>query len=262
MDLMPRMFAPDGSMAAGAYLLVAPLFVVAGYFFILLDRRREGSLSRDDRQVGLKLVLYAFGLAGLSFVSAGVFNLLAYILGGFKGGTDNLKLSIAHLIAGGAVLGGVLFALLPRTNTKELPQVERFALGLVALISGIGAVTAIDGFMTGLFGGGAWADTSRNLAAVLTFGALGFVALTRHGALSGWTAPVRAAAPMSPPGVMPQQYPQGYPQQYQQPGYPPGGGYPPQGGGGYPPQGGGGGYPPQGGGGYPPQGGGGGNYPR
>jgi hypothetical protein len=47
----------------------------------------------------------------------------------------------------------------------------------------------------------------------------------------------------------------------QPPGYPPGGGYPPQGGG-YPPQG--GGYPPQGGG-YPPQGGGyppqGGGYP-
>jgi hypothetical protein len=245
------------SIALGHLAPLVPAFVVLGYLAVLLDRRRDGSPSQGDRQVGLKLVVFGLGLAGLAFAATGAYILLAYVLSGFKGGTEPIKSSLANLISGGAVVAGVILVLLPATNTKEQPQVERYAIGAVALVAGFGTVMAYNQFVHGLFTGAGWGHTSARLAELLVSSGAAFLSITRLGAMSGWTSPMRssAAGAYGQPG-----YPPGYPQQ---PGYPPG--YPPAG---YaPPQA---GYPPQGGSypqpgsnpGYPPTGSGGsGGYP-
>jgi hypothetical protein len=163
---------------------------------------------------------------------------------------DTIKSGIAGLI-GGAAAFGAGFVLLQRTNAKEFPKATRLSFGIVAAVAGMAALVSLEGFLQGLIGGGMWFQNSMMLSAMAVYGGVGFVALNKHGALSGWTAPPPSAAAFG--GGMPPQG--GYPPQ-QGGGYPPqqGGGYPPQQGGGYPPQG--GGYPPQGGGGLPPPSGG------
>lgn len=244
--------------------------VVLGYFFIFWDRRKDESTNRDDGQVGLKLVLYAIGVVSLGLAMGAVGDILGWAIAGGKDaqgfkGSAGIKLGIASLIAGGGGLAAVMFLFLPRTNAREFPQAERFALGTVAGIAGIWAVLDLNMFLQFLFGAAAgWAPKAHALADMAVVGGVAFLTIMRFGAMSGWTAPVKAPAmPIMPQQGYPQQ--QGYGQQMQQPvGYPQqGGGYPPQGsgmppGGGYPPQGGGvlpppgGGYPPQGGG-YPPR---------
>ena len=243
----------------------AILFVGAGYFFISLDRQRATSTSKDDTQVGLKLVLYGLVLAGVSIASGGVQQLLAYIFSGFKGGSLPIRQALPTILVGILVLAVVLKVLLPRTNADKEHQPERYLLGALGIQFGVMAILGVNGLFSGLFLEAPWIFTSSQLATVAVSGAVMFLAISRFGSLSGWTTP----PPPAPPA--PQYPPQGgYP--------PPGGGYPPPQGGGYPPPqgpGGGGGYgpppqgqgggygPPQGGGGGygPPQGGGGGGYP-
>ncbi len=221
-----------GAAAANPAMFITPLFVALGYFFILLDRRDDRP-SKDDKQVGSKLVLWAFILAGITMVLGGANTLIAFVLGGFKGGFGAIKFSLAGIISGVVIAGAFGLLFLPRTNNATAQQVERFAMGALALGAGLMAIGALNQLIIGLFAGMKWGQMSSSLATLVVHGAAAAFALTRHGAASGWTAP--------PP--RPQMPAPAYPQQ--------GGGYPPQGGG-YPPQG--GGYPPQGGG-YPPQGG-------
>jgi hypothetical protein len=243
-----------------APLIPSILFVVVGYFFILLDRR-EDRPSKDDKQVGSKLVLWGFIMAGIGMVAGGADSIVQYVLGGFKGGFAPIKGPLSALISGVAIAGAFGLLFLPRTNNATATQVERYAMGFLALTFGLQAIAAFSGLVGALFQGAGWRGKmgdgyilpglSTYLAKLAVYGGAAAVFLTRHGAASGWTAP-----PPRPQMPSPQYPPQGG-------GYPPqGGGYPPQGGG-YPPQG--GGYPQQGGGGYPPQGGGyppqGGGYP-
>jgi hypothetical protein len=228
---------------------VAIAFVGLGYFAVLFDRRRENSPSKDDTQVGIKLVLYGLILAGIGLTAQGATLLLAFVLGGFKGGGAAIKISLPPILVGVGTVFVVMQMLLPRTNSKTASQVERFAAGFLGIIYGVQAISGLNATLSGLFTSAPWGMTAAALAGVLVNGGIAFVAVTRLGSLSSWTMPVRPAAPMPPAGYPPQGG--GYPPQ--QGGYPPQqGGYPPQQGG-YPPQG--GGYPPQGGG-YPPQGGG------
>jgi hypothetical protein len=163
---------------------------------------------------------------------------------------------------------------LPRTNKHEYPQVERFAVGIVAALTGMSTIMGLNTLLSALLGAApGWPPKAHALANLLVMGGVAFFALNRFGSLSGWTAPVKPTMPVMPQGYgqqpgfppqgqqMPPQQQGGYPMQG---GYPPQGGgqMPPQGGGGYPPQGGGGGYPPQGGGGGLPPPGGGGYPPR
>ncbi len=233
-------------MLAAALPGLGVAFVIGAYFFILLDRQRANSPSKDDTQVGLKLVLFGVMFSGLALAVNGTADVLAYALGGFKGGSIKLREAIPSILIGGGV-GALAWKLfLPRTNYASARQPERFFLGAVAVTGAIAGMVALNNFLTGLFTEAAWVETSAGLAGALPAGAVAVLAFARLGQLSGWTAP--------PPRAVPPQYPPaggGYPPQGG--GYPPqGGGYPPQGGG-YPPQG--GGYPPQGGGGYPPPGG-------
>ena len=69
-------------------------FVAAAYFFITLDRQRATSPSKDDTQVGIKLVLFALILAGIGIALGGVNILLSYALSGFKGGAGPIKVAI------------------------------------------------------------------------------------------------------------------------------------------------------------------------
>jgi len=247
-----------GEIAGYLGFAIIPSFVFLGYLFFLLDRRDERP-SKDDKQMGSKLVVWAFILAGISLVLGGANTLVSFILGGFKGGFGAIKGSLATIVSGGVVAAAFALMFLPRTNNNTQPQTERFAMGVLALGTGLAAVMAFSGLIRALFFGEGWRAMSSALAMLAVYGAAAGFALLRHGSLSGWTAaPPRPQMPQAPPGGYAQGggYPPqggGYPPQGG--GYPPqGGGYPPQGGGGYPPQG-GGGYPPQGGGGYPPQGG-------
>jgi hypothetical protein len=241
---------------------VVGLAVAVGYAFfalivLTLDRLRAGSPSKDDTQVELKIVLFGLALMALFIASDGASTLVAAITGGFRGGGDAIKVALAPLVVGGGVLAGILLALVPRSNAATARGPELLALLATALYFGCSAIGGAYMFLTNLVMSGPWASGSGPLATMIVHGALGFLALTRLGAASGWVAPVRPPPPQYPPQGG------GYPPPGG--GYPPqGGGYPPQGGGGYPPQGGGyppqgGGYPPQGGGGYSP--GGGGGYP-
>ena len=242
----------------GAFAAI--VFVGASYFILTLDRARANSPSKDDTQAGIKVVLYGLILAGIVTAIAGLDGLVGYMLAGFKGGSGPVKFALPSIIVGALTVLIVAKALLPRTNADTQRQPERYLLAALAIQFGVLALADLNGLLTGLFNDMPWAMNASNLAGIVVFGAVAFLAIKRFGSLSGWVMPV---APPAPP---PQQ--QGYPPQGG--GYPPqGGGYPPQGGG-YPPQGGGyppqgGGYPPQGGG-YPPQGGGyppqgGGGYP-
>ena len=239
---------------------IAVAFVVLSYLVLTVDKLRATSTSKDDTQVGLKLVLFGVLFGGVLFASGGAGKLVAYVLSPFKGGAGPIKALLPDLLVGAAAVFGVSMLLLPRTNSATAKQPERFFLGGLALAFMVTAMAALYGVLDGLINDKGWESTSKALAGLAVSGAIGLIALTRFGSISGWTMPPpRPAAPQMPPqqggGYPPQGG--GYPPQGG--GYPPqGGGYPPQGGGGYPPQG-GGGYPPQGGGGYPPQGGGG--YP-
>ncbi|MEO7735493.1 MAG: hypothetical protein ABIY55_31355 [Kofleriaceae bacterium] len=254
---MERLLGSSGGLVVGIAAAVGYAFFAL--IVITLDRFRATSASKDDTQVELKILLYALSLMGLFVAADGVAGLLSAIAGGFKGGGDAIKVVLPPIVVGVGVLAGIAFLFLPRTNAQTVRTAEALALFTVGLYFGVTAISNAYVFVTSVVLSGPWATSSDALAHVVVDGAIGVVGLTRLGALSGWTIPVRPVAP--PPQYPPQGG--GYPPQgggYPPPGggYPPqGGGYPPQGGGGYPPPG--GGYPPPGGGGYPPQGGGG--YP-
>ena len=253
---MDRDFAQVMGGAQAVISAVLPaVFVGFAYFVLTLDRQRANSPSKDDTQAGIKLVLFALMIAGVTMAAGGVEKLLAFVFSGFKGGAGPIKQALPPILVGGAVAAAVALAFLPRTNNTTYRQVERYSLGTLGVYYGIALITGLNGVLSGLFAGAAWGMTAPALATVIVAGAVGLLSVLRLGTISGWTAPVRPQASYPPQGG---QGGGGYPPQQggygQQGGYPPqGGGYPPQGGG-YPPQG--GGYPPQGGG-YPPQQGGG-----
>jgi hypothetical protein len=241
-ELMMMGLSP-ASILAGS---VAVGFVAFAYFILTLDRQRATSPSKDDNQVGLKLVLFALALFGVGTAAGGLHALLGSILGGLKEGSAAIKATLPPIIVGSVLVVVIVKALLPRTNAATQKQPERYFLGALAVTFGVFALVEVNALLTGLFNSFPWAANASALAGAIIGGAVLFVAISRFGSLSGWTMPV------APPAAPPAQYPPhggGYPPQG---GYPPGGGYPPQGGGGYPPQG-GGGYPPPGGGGYPPR---------
>jgi hypothetical protein len=257
---MPAELSSMVNGLAGMLLLVgAPTWLIASYFFMVWDSRKEGSASKDDGQMGIKLVALFLLIVGIGIASGGATSLLHYLLSGTKTGTPMLKGSIASIIAGGAAVFGVSVMLLPRTNAKQYPKATRYAAGYLAGIAGAMALWSFNEVLGGLINSVPWVANSGSFARLVVFAAIAVVALGKLGGLSGWSAPARPAFPQG--GGMQGGGMQGGGQQGYG-GYPPqGGGYPPQGGG-YPPQG--GGYPPQGGG-YPPQGGGyppqGGGYP-
>jgi hypothetical protein len=231
------------------------LFLPFGYLLLTIDRGRTNSPSKDDTQAGIKLVLWSLALLGVITAAMGAIILLGGILSGFKNTSAGsvFKTTLPLVIVGVVVLLVVTLAFLPRTNNALMPQAERYAMGYLGFVFGLGLLVAFTALLEGVFNDAPWSANSFSMAATIVTGAISGVSIARFGGRSGWTTPV------APPQAMPPaQYPPqggGYPPQGG--GYPPqGGGYPPQGGGGYPPQG-GGGYPPQGGG-YPPQGGGGG----
>jgi hypothetical protein len=240
-DMMEAMGPSVGRALAGS-LIVG--FVLIAYFAILFDRRREGSPSRDDTQIGIKLVLWALLIGAVAMAAGGAEALLAFVLGGFKGGWASLRGPLATIAAAGGVGAAVYLLFLPKTNHLERPQIERLAVGALAAILGAAALVSLDTFLNALLAGKPWAEIAEGLAGVGVNGGLGLLAVTRLGTMSGWRAAPRVPPmPMSPPMT-------GQPPQPLGGGYPPQGGYPPPGGG-YPPPG--GGYPPQGGGGWPGQ---------
>jgi hypothetical protein len=210
-----------GQAALPAALMGA--FIVVGYLATVLDRRRETSPSRDDTQVGIKLVLFGFVIVGFLVLTGGLEQLFAFILGGFKP-TMTLKLGLAGLLTGGVVAAAAAFVALPRTNNKAMPQIERYAFGTIAAVAGLGATMALHAVLTGVFTSAPWKAVAGELAQLFAHALVALFALTRHGGLSGWG---RAAPPQGYPqpgygqGFPPTQ--QGFPSGQQ--GFPPQGGY-------------------------------------
>src|SRR5262245_54228262 len=90
-NMVALMIAQVLSKASIAVAFTGPSFVLFAYLAIVLDRRRENSPSKDDNQVGVKLAIFGLALTGLGLATMGVTSLLAYILGGFKGGAAPIK---------------------------------------------------------------------------------------------------------------------------------------------------------------------------
>ena len=72
-----------GPLAANPALLITPVFVALGYLFILLDRRDDRP-SKDDKQIGSKLVLWSFILAGISGVLGGADSIIVFVVIQFR----------------------------------------------------------------------------------------------------------------------------------------------------------------------------------
>lgn len=209
-------------------ITLAVLFVVLAYFAIQLDRRREGSTSRDDTQVGIKVVVFALMITAALTAAHAAQSLLAFVLGGFKGGWKSMRDPFASVVAFGGPAVAIYLLFLPRTNALERPAVERMAVGAVAAIAGGAALVGLDAFLRFLFAGADWVLISSGLAAVGVWGGVAVLAILRLGMLSGWRVIPRVPQmPMMPPMGQPMP---------PQPGMPPlGGGYPPQNGGWPPP---------------------------
>ena len=125
--------------------LLPVLFIIIAYLYITLDRQRATSPSKDDTQVGIKLTLFALILAGLGLAAGGLTQLLAFALGGFKGGSGGVKEALPPILVGAGVVAAVALALLPRTNNGTYRQVERFALGALAVSFAIPAIFGLNG---------------------------------------------------------------------------------------------------------------------
>lgn len=218
-------FLRDPAAAVGMVApFVAVAFVAFGYFMITLDRSREGSASKDDGQVGIKLVLHGLILMGIMMAAGGVTELAAYVFSGFKGGSGPIKMAIPPIVVGAITVLLAAKAFLPRTNSSAHHQAERFMLGALAITYAGFMLLSLDQFITGLILDAPWERNSGAFATTVVSAAVAILGIVRLGAISGWVAP----APRPPP---PAQQSSGMPPQ--------GGGYPPQGGG-YPPQQGGG----------------------
>jgi len=249
-----------GGSALQAMLIIAGFAVlVLGYFYITWDKRRDDSPNKEDGQVGLKLAIYALMLVSLGLFAGALADVLGYVISGAKGGSVVIKSGIASILAGGGGFAAGFLLLLPRTNTVQFGQAERFAVGSAMLAAVLAAVFGAQEALQQLFGVGpaGWQPKAYAIAEAAVAGALAFLATSRFGALSGWVIPVRPVAP----AVAPQA---GYPGQSAGPygQLPPGAdpGYQNAGPGGYPPHG----YPqqPNQGGGYPGQAPHGGGYPQ
>jgi hypothetical protein len=220
---------------AGSMLIAGSFAVLLlGYFYIFWDRRKDGSPNQGDGQVGIKLVLYTLLLVSLGLAVGAIESILGYILAAGKNqmgekGAFPLKMGIASLVAGGVGVAAIMFACLPLTNVREYPQVERFAVGAVALVAGLATVLGLQETLQNFFGKvDSWAPRAHALASFLVSAGLAGLAVMRFGSLSGWQSPARAGLPGSAgyqPGAGYQQPQVGY----QQPG-----GYSPQQPGGYP----------------------------
>lgn len=222
MDSMLGMLGGPATIAAAV-----PAFAVLGYFYILLDRRSDDSISKGDGQVGIKLVLCGFILLGLATASLGVVGLLNFILGGFKD-TGELKSAFAQVAAGG-IIGGASFALgLLRTNTEKHPQAARFSFGVVSLAAGLSASMALIALLNAVFLSAGWEAIRGSLAMLITYGVIAVLSILFHAKMSGIVAAIQSAPQAaagyghgySQPGYGQQAgYPANYPQGQAQPGY-------------------------------------------
>jgi len=212
-------------------LAVVHFYVFGGYLAIVIDRGRPTSASKDDTQVGLKLVLIGLLLFGVITAINSAERIVAMMLGGFHDFVLVVKTSIVGVVVGGGVAAVIGLVALPRTNLATARQPERFALGLLAVVYGVVAIFGLSATLNDLLLSATWAETSSSLALAAVAGAVAVVAITRFGARSGW------ATPPAPPPPLPPQPPPGLG----------GGGYPPPQGGGYygPPPGGGNPYQPR-----------------
>jgi hypothetical protein len=231
MDRMTDELAGLAPLLIGAAMV--HLYVLGGYLAILIDRGRPDSPNRDDRQVGLKLVLIGLLLFGLVSAINGVERIVSMMLGGFHDFVPVIKTSIVAVLVGGGVAAVIGFVVLPRTNLATARQPERFALGLLSVVYGVVAIFGVSATLNDLLQSAAWAETSSSLALAAISGAVAFIAITRFGARSGWTTPPVAMPPMQqqpPPGLGGGGYPP--------PQAPQGGGYygPPPGGNPYQPR--------------------------
>lgn len=173
--------------------IFAIVFVAVGYLVISLR-----GMAKDDTQVGLKLVLFGLLLACIQLAARGASNFLGFALGGFKGGSAVAKESIPPIMVGGVIGFVIAKLLLVRTNYASQRQIERFFLGTVGAAYGAGAIVVVNDTLTAVFTDAAWRHTAHGLATTGVVGALALYAISRFGALSGWSVPVMAAPPPPP----------------------------------------------------------------
>ena len=69
-----------------ASIAIVPIFVFTFYFIVIFWDRRENRPSKDDAQLGTKLVLWGFILGGVTGVLFGADQLITFVFSGLKGG--------------------------------------------------------------------------------------------------------------------------------------------------------------------------------
>src|SRR5689334_14595388 len=176
-----------GGIPAILAMALPVMYVGGGYFILTLDRQRANSISKDDTQAGLKLVLFGLMIAGVTLAAGGIDGLISFALGGFKGGSGPIKMALPPILVGGGTVAVVALAFLPRTNHATYRQAERYGLGLLAVYYGIQMISSLNLVVSGLFAGAPWQATSSPLASFLVGGALAVVSIIRFGSVSGWT---------------------------------------------------------------------------
>src|SRR5689334_7012873 len=102
-----------------SFVGIALAFMLFGYLAIAIDRRRERSTSRDYSQVGINQTLWFAISICMIYAVYGTEALLAFILGGFKGGWSEMRGPLATAIAGNVMAISLYILLLPRTNNAE-----------------------------------------------------------------------------------------------------------------------------------------------
>jgi len=60
-----------GGIPAILAMALPVMYVGGGYFILTLDRQRANSISKDDTQAGLKLVLFGLMIAGVTLAAGG-----------------------------------------------------------------------------------------------------------------------------------------------------------------------------------------------
>jgi len=188
MDKLTDLLAPEIAP------LFAVVFVAVGYLVISLR-----GMAKDDPQVGLKLVLFGLLLACIQLAARGASDFLGFALGGFKGGSTVAKEAIPPIMVGGVVGWVIAKLLIVRTNYATHRQIERFFLGTIGVAYGAAAIVVVDGTLTAVFTDAAWRHTAHGLATTGVVGALALYAISRFGALSGWSVPVMAPPPPPAP---------------------------------------------------------------
>lgn len=137
--------------ALSALAVIMPL----AYFFIRWRAYKEGGAV--DQQLGVKLILNFFRIAGLGAMAAGVIGMANALAEGRGVDMEGLSGNFVLLVTGAVAAIGSLLVLARSTNQAAFPQARRFFDGALGLAMGIFALASFYQFFQPLMAHGNFA---------------------------------------------------------------------------------------------------------